>query len=51
MDLDALVITETWLTGNVSDQEIIGDLTPAGFLFHRAARIHKKGVGSRHSSP
>ena len=29
MDLDALVITETWLTGNVSDQKIAGDVTPA----------------------
>ena len=25
MDLDALVITETGLTGNVSDQKIVGD--------------------------
>ena len=47
MDLDALVITETWLTGNVSDQNIVGDVTPAGYAFHHAARIHKKddGVG------
>ena len=29
MDLDAVVITETWLTGNVSDQKIVGDVTPA----------------------
>ena len=41
MDLDALVITETWLTGNVSDQKIVGDVTPAGYSFHYAARIHK----------
>ncbi|KAK2138836.1 hypothetical protein LSH36_2340g00003, partial [Paralvinella palmiformis] len=45
MDLDALVITETWLTGNVSDQKIVGDVTPAGYSFHHAARIHKKGGG------
>ena len=50
MDLDALVITETWLTGNVSDQNIVGDVTPAGYSFHHAARIHKKRWGSRHSS-
>jgi len=25
MDVDALVITETWLTGNVSDQKIVAD--------------------------
>jgi len=43
VDLDALVITETWLTGNVSDQTIVGDVTPAGYSFHHAAWIHKKG--------
>ena len=36
MDLDALVITETWLTGNVSDQNIVGDVTPARYSFHHA---------------
>jgi len=51
MDFDALVITETWLTGNVSNQKIVGDVTPAGYSFHHAALIHKKGGGSRHSSP
>ena len=45
MDLDALVITEPWLTGNVSDQKIVGDVTPVGYSFHHAARIHKKGGG------
>ena len=45
MDFDVLVITETWLTGNVSDQKIVGYVTPAGYSFHRAARIHKKGGG------
>jgi len=43
MDLDALVITETWLTGNVSDQKIVGDVTPVGYSFHHAARVSKKG--------
>ena len=33
------------LTGNVSDQKIVGDVTPAGYSFHHAARIHKKGGG------
>jgi len=50
MDLDHLVITETWLSGNISDQKIVGDVTPAGYSFHQAARIHKIG-GGRHSSP
>ena len=45
MDLDALVITDTWLTGNVSDQKIVGDVTPAEYSFRRAAQIHKKGGG------
>ena len=40
MDLDALVITETWLTDNVSNQKIVGDVTPAGYSFHHTARIH-----------
>jgi len=30
MDIDALVITETWLTGNVSDHNIVGEVTLAG---------------------
>jgi len=46
LDLDALVITDTWLTGNVSDQNIVGEVTPAGYSFHHAARIHKKGWGA-----
>jgi len=37
MDLDALVITKTWLTGNVSDHKIVGDVIPAGYSFHHAA--------------
>jgi len=28
MDIAALVITETWLTRNVSDQNIVGEVTP-----------------------
>ena len=39
MDIDALVITETWLTSNVSNQKI------AGYSLHHAAQIHKKGGG------
>ena len=33
------------MTGNVSDQNIVGDVTPAEYSFHHAARIHKKGGG------
>jgi len=42
VDLDAFVITDIWLTDNVSDQKIVGDATPPGYSFHHAARIHKK---------
>jgi len=38
MNLDALVIIETSFTGNVSDKTIVGDVTPAGYSFHHAAR-------------
>jgi len=48
MDLDALVITKTWLTGNYSDQNIVGGVTPVGYSFHHEAGIHKK---DRLSSP
>ena len=34
------------LTGNVSDQKIVDDVTPAGYSCHHAARIHKKGEGN-----
>jgi len=40
-DIDALVITETWLTSNVSDQKLVGVVTPAGYSFHHAAQNHK----------
>ena len=47
MDLDVLVITKSWLTGNVSDQNIVDHVTPAEYSFHHAARIDKKcgGIG------
>ena len=43
MDLDALDVTQTWLTDNVLDQKIVGQLTPGGYSFHHAARVNKKG--------
>ena len=45
MDLDALVITETWLTGNVSDQKIVGDVTPAGYIHSTMQLGFTKKVG------
>jgi len=47
MDIDTLVITETWLTGNVSDLKIVGDVTPFRYSIHHAVRIHKKGGSVR----
>ena len=44
-DFDILVMRETWLTGGASDQKIVGDVTPAGYGFHRTARTHRKGQG------
>ena len=46
MDLDVHVITETWLTGKVSNQKFVGGVIIAGYSFHHAARIHKKGEGN-----
>jgi hypothetical protein len=46
-DMDIDIVTETWLTGNVSDLNIVGDVTPARYSFHHAVRIHKKGGSVR----
>jgi len=40
MDLDTLLVTETWLIAT-----IFGEVTPAEYSFHHAARIHKKDWG------
>ena len=45
LDLDALVITETWLTGKDSDHRIIGDLTPDGYTFRHVPHTQRKGDG------
>jgi len=47
-DLDMLLITQTWLTGNVSDQKLLGDVTAAGCLFHHATRFTKRGKFETH---
>ena len=46
LDLDDIVITETWLTGTVSDQNIVGEVTSVGYSFPHVVWIHKKGVDS-----
>ena len=53
IDFDTFVITEIWLRGKDSDQNIIGDVTPAGYTFNHAIRTHKKGgaVGMRFLIP
>jgi hypothetical protein len=33
------------VTGNVSDQKMVGEVAPSGYSFHHAARIQKKGGG------
>ena len=45
MGFDGLVVTETWLTRGISDLKFVGDITPAGYAFHHAARIHRKCGG------
>ena len=50
MDFDALVITETWLTGNVSDQKIVGDACSWIFIPSCSSDLQERW-GSRHSSP
>jgi len=42
MYFDYLIVIETWVTGDVWDQKIVGEVTPVGYSFHHAARIHKK---------
>ena len=38
-------VTETGLTGGISDEKFVGDLTPAGYSFHHVTRIHRKCGG------
>lgn len=45
MHMDIGVLTETWLTGNGSDQVAIGDITHPGYVFHHATRTYSKGGG------
>ena len=42
MDLDAVIIIETWQTNNASNQKIVSDVTPVGYPFHYTARINKR---------
>ena len=42
MDLDVLVILDTWLTGNMLDHKIVCEVTPARYVYHHAARYNKK---------
>ena len=48
MDLDALVIAKTWLTGNVSDQKIVGD--SSWIFIPSCSSDSQERWGSRHSS-
>ena len=42
---NAFVVTKTWLTGGISDQKIVVDVTSVGYSFYHAARIHRKVGG------
>ena len=41
----ALIVKGTWLTGGISDQKMVGDVAPACYSFHYAARTRRKGGG------
>ena len=40
---DALFIADTWLTGGISNQKIVDDVTHAGYSFHHATRTYRNG--------
>ena len=42
---DFICITESWLAGNSSDDPIINDVTPSGFVFSHNAREQRRGGG------
>jgi exonuclease III len=42
---DIFAVTETWLHSDESDNMLIGDLTPKGYLFKHTARQHGRGGG------
>ena len=37
------VVTETWQAGGISDQNLVGDVAPAGYSFITPACTHRKG--------
>ena len=43
--LNLIALTETWLHGDDSDQKAIGDITPAGYVFHHVHRNGGRGGG------
>ncbi len=40
-----MALTETWLRGDPSDAQRIGEVTPAGYHFHHKPRLNRKGGG------
>ena len=44
-NLDICMMTETWLSGNVSDNSKINEMTPKSHKFFHIPRINKRGGG------
>ena len=44
-NMDIVALTETWLTGTETDQVVIGDVTPPGYVFNHIPRTNRKGGG------
>ncbi len=40
-----MIFTETWLRGDPSDAQRIGEISPAGYHFHHKPRLNRKGGG------
>ena len=44
-DIDIVALTETWLKGDPSDAQRIGEISPPGYSFSYKPRGHRKGGG------
>ena len=44
-NMDIVVLTETWLTGIETNQVVIGNVTPPGYVFNHIPRTNRKGGG------
>ena len=45
MNMDIVALTKTWLTGTETDQIVIGDVTPPGYVFNHIPHTNWKDGG------